>query len=198
MKERNFDQLLLAGLKLAHSSDWAYFLPLSLALSLSLSLPFSCSLSDELLWWAFAVVGLLLLEAVLGLALAVLLLVDVKFFTTAFFPELSDEEELELLTAILAAGFCLDSVLFAAEVDDLGSAGLFSLLVVTTMVVVGLAAVCLSAASSSELEEEEDAGGRLGDFSLRGLFPDDLGGCQDLFHLLPEGPGSGSLWVKTS
>ena len=127
------------------------------------------------------------------------LLVDIKFFTMAFFPELSDEEELELLTATLAAGFCLNSVLFAAEVDDLGSAGLFPLPLVTTMVVVGFAAVCLSAASSSELEEEEeDTGGRLGDFSLRGLFPDDLGGCQDLFHLLPEGPGSGSLWVKTS
>ena len=56
--------------------------------------------------------------------------------------------------------------------DDLGSAGLFSLPVVTTMVVVGLAAVCLSGASSSELEEEEEeeeAGGGFGDVFLRGL-----------------------------
>ena len=78
-----------------------------------------------------------------------------------------------------------------------------------TMVFVGFAAVlsgfCFAGASSSE--QEEEAGGGFADFLLRGLFPDvtafliginDIGGCAGLFHVLPEGPGTGSLCVKTS
>ena len=203
MKERNFDQLVLAVLNWAHRSHWTY--SLSLSLSLALSLPFGFLFWDALLLSAFAVAGLLLVEAVQGLV--VLLLVGITFFFTAFWPasassaELSDEEELELLTAFLAAGFCPDTVLFCAAVHDLtGSAGLFPLLVV-----VGLAGVlsgfCFAVALSLELEEEEkEAGGGFADLLLKGLFPDalalligvdDLGGCAGLFHLLPEGPGTG-------
>lgn len=72
------NQLVLAALNWAHTSHWASLL------SLSLSLPLFFPFWDELLFLAFAVARLLLVETVLGLAVP--LLVGVTFFFTAFWP----------------------------------------------------------------------------------------------------------------
>ena len=113
------------------------------------------------------------------LSLAVPLLVSLTSFSTAFWPagasspELSDEEELELVAGLLATGFSRDTLVFLVGVNDLtDSAGLFPLLLALALVVVGFAAFlsgfCTAGASSSELsDEEEEAQCVLTDFSAR-------------------------------